>query len=326
LLKAAASGGLATREQVLAQAERMAADSRAWYKQREFLLQWLKVDQYPDLAKDAKRFPEFTPAVAADLRTSFDLTLEHVVRSERSDFRELLLSDTVYLNGRLAKLYGVTTLAPDAPFQPVTLDPNARAGILTHPYLLSSFAYVGTSSPIHRGVLIARSIMGRTLQPPPDAFVPLDPDLHPKLTTRQRVSLQTKPAACSTSCHSLINPLGFTMERFDAIGRLRAAENGQPIDSTGAYETRAGKLVKFSGAEDLARYAAASDETQAAFVEKLFQFLVKQPIRAYGTTTAPNLQRVFKENGYNIRRLTAQIAVEAALPKPRENGKIARTE
>jgi mono/diheme cytochrome c family protein len=326
LLKVAASGGMATREQVMGQAERMAADPRAWYKQREFFLQWLKVDQYPDLAKDAKRFPDFTPAVATDLRTSFDLTLENVVRSERSDFRELLLSDKVYLNGRLAKLYGVPNVAPDAPFQPISLDPNARSGILTHPYLLSSFAYVATSSPIHRGVLIARNIMGRTLQPPPEAFVPLDANLHPKLTTRQRVSLQTKPAACSTSCHNLINPLGFTMERFDAIGRLRTAENGQPIDSSGAYEQRDGKLVKFTGARDLARFAAESDETHAAFVEKIFQFFVKQPIRAYGPNTAPNLQRTFKENGYNIRRLTAQIAVESALPKPRNDGKIARTD
>jgi mono/diheme cytochrome c family protein len=315
LLKAAASGSLVTREQVAQQAERMAADPRAWYKQREFFLQWLKIDQHPDLAKDAKRFPSFTPAVAADLRTSFELTLENIVRSERSDFRELMLTDKFYLNGRLAKIYGVS-LPDNAPFQPVALDPKARAGVLTHPYLLSSFAYFATSSPIHRGVLLARNVMGRTIAAPPAAFTPLSAAMHPKLTTRQRVALQTSPTACA-SCHNLINPLGFTLERFDAIGRLRTAENGSPVDASGSYAPRAGdgKLVKFSDARDLARYVASSDEAHSAFVEKVFQYHVKQPIRAYGPQALPILRRRFEDNGYNIRRLVAEIATTAALPK-----------
>ena len=84
----------------------MLADPRAKAKLREFLLTWLKVDQAPDLAKDPKRFPGFDAAVAADLRTSLELFLDDVVWSETSDFRQLLLADDVYLNGRLAKFYG----------------------------------------------------------------------------------------------------------------------------------------------------------------------------------------------------------------------------
>ncbi|MBC7805520.1 MAG: DUF1592 domain-containing protein [Akkermansiaceae bacterium] len=313
LLEAAKNGKLATREQVAVQAERMVADNRAWYKQREFLHQWLKIDHYPDLAKDNRRFPKFTPAAAADLRTSLDLTLENVVRSEKSDFRELLLSNKYYLNGRLAPLYGVS-LPADAPFQAVPLDPKERAGVLTHPYLLASFAYRATSSPIHRGVLLTRSVMGRTLSAPPAAFVPLAADLHPKLTTRQRVVMQTKPDNCM-SCHSIINPLGFALERFDAIGRFRTAENGSPIDAAGGYESKAGKTVKFTGARDLAQYVAQSDEAQAAFVEKFFQFQVKQPIRAYGPKTLPQLRDTFAKNEFSIRRLAVEIATESALPK-----------
>lgn len=318
LLKAAASGALATREQIAQQAERMASDVRAWPKQRAFFFQWLKLDQYPDLSKDAKRFPDFSPSAATDLRTSLDLTLQNVVRSSTSDFRALLLSDKVYLNGRLAKLYGVS-LPGDAPFQAVDLDPAARAGVLTHPYFLAGFAYRATSSPIHRGVVLTRSVMGRVLPPPPAAFTPLEASLHPNLTTRQRVSLQTKPLGCQ-SCHSTINALGFTLERFDAIGRLRDKDNNQPINATGSYESKAGLTVKFTGAQDLARYVADSDEAQAAFVEKLFQFVVKQPIRGYGPQTLPNLKRDFKGTGYNINRLTAQIAVAATLPPTTPGG------
>ena len=117
---------------------------------------------------------------------------------------------------------------------------------MTHPYLMASFAYTANSSPIHRGVFIARSVLGRVLRPPPEAVAPLAPDLHPDLTTRQRVTLQTKPESCQ-SCHGMINPLGFTLEHFDAVGRYRKDEKGRPIDATGSYETRTGEMVKFEG-------------------------------------------------------------------------------
>src|SRR5205085_4227925 len=126
-----------------------------------------------------------------------------------SDFRELWLADKLYMNGRLAKFYNAS-LPADAQFQPVSVDPEERAGVLTHPYLMASFAYLDSSSPIHRGVLIARNLLGRALRPPPQAFVPIPAQLHPKLTTRPRVALQTRPAACM-SCPDMINPLGFTL-------------------------------------------------------------------------------------------------------------------
>src|SRR5207248_4517959 len=90
LLQAAVDGKLATREQVAAQAERMLNDERTRSKIREFLLQVLKVDQPPEIAKDKQRFPDFTPEAVADLRTSLDLFLDDVVWSDPSDFRELL--------------------------------------------------------------------------------------------------------------------------------------------------------------------------------------------------------------------------------------------
>ena len=311
LLKATGSGNLATREQVSNQAKRMIADPKSWAKLRQFLLQWLKVDLVPDIAKDAKLFPEFDPSVASDLRTSLELMLEKIAMSEKSDYRELLQSDGLYLNGRLAKIYGVK-LPENAPFQSVSLDPNERSGVLTHPYLMSSFAYLKTSSPIHRGVMIVRNMLGRTLQPPPAAFVPLNADLLPNLTTRERVAMQTKSAPCN-SCHDLINPLGFALEKYDAIGRVRLVENGKQIDCAGSYRTRAGKLATFNGARELGSYLANSDEAHAAFVEKLFQHVVKQPVRAYGTTMLPELVTYFETNNFSIRKLMAEIVTRTAL-------------
>src|SRR5262249_23156531 len=157
----------------------------------EFFLQWLRVDQGPEVAKDPKLFPEFNEAFVSDLRNSLDLFLDDVIGSEAADFRELLNANYLYLNGRLARFYGAD-LPPAAPFQKVVRQPRERSGVLTHPYLMSSFAYTASSSPIHRGVFISRSVLGRPLRPPPEAVAPLAADLHPGLTTRQRVQLQTK--------------------------------------------------------------------------------------------------------------------------------------
>ncbi|HET6246110.1 MAG TPA: DUF1592 domain-containing protein [Tepidisphaeraceae bacterium] len=311
LLAAAAEGRLATRDEIAAQAQRMLDDPRARLKIRQFLLAWLRVDQPMDLVKDAKKYPDFTPAVASDLRTSLELFLNDVVASDASDFRQLLLSDDVYLNGRLAKLYGAD-LPSDAGFTRMKLDGDHRAGVLTQPYMLATFAYPGESSPIHRGVFIIRGILGVTLRPPANsAFTPLPPEFHPELTTRQRIALQTNPDAC-VACHSIINPLGFALEHFDAVGRFREMDNGKPIDVSGHYETRSGDDAKFTGARELATFLANSEDAHDAFTQQMFQQMVKQPVRAYGLDKPVQLRETFAKDGYSIKKLMVEIAVIAA--------------
>lgn len=310
LTEAAEHGQLATREQVAAQAQRMAGDLRTRTKVREFFHQWVKVDQLEELRKDAALFPEFNDAVVSDLRTSLDLFLDDVVWSDASDFRRLFLSDELYLNGRLSALYG-GGLPADAPFQKVQLDANQRAGIVSHPFLMARFAYHDTSSPIHRGVFVVRSLLGRQLRPPPEASAPLSPELHPEMTTRERVTLQTSPAMCAT-CHTLINPLGFPLEHYDALGRYRGEEKGRPIDDAGSYQTQNGQTVEMRGARELAAFLADSDEARTAFVEQLFHYMVKQPVRAYGIERPEQLRRFFAESGFNVRRLLVEIATVSA--------------
>ncbi|QDU28240.1 PA14 domain protein [Anatilimnocola aggregata] len=311
LVKEAAAGKLSTPEQVRTQVQRMMPDPRTHAKLRAFFLQWLRVDQAPDLSKDEKLFPEFDEVIATDLRASLELSLEEIVWSDDSDFRRLLSEDSLYLNGRLAKLYGVE-MPPEAGFEKVALDPLQRAGLISHPYLLAGFAYTATSSPIHRGVFISRSLLGRTLRPPPEAVSPLAPDLHASLTTRERIQLQTKADACM-GCHKMINPLGFTFENFDAIGRFRAEEKGRAIDASGGYLTRSGEQKQFKNARDLATFLAASDETHAAFVEQLFHYFVKQQWRAYGPATRSDLQKKFVQDNFNIRNLVTEIVVQTTL-------------
>jgi hypothetical protein len=239
------------------------------------------------------------------------LLLDEVIWSDSSDFRQLFLADQVPLNGRLAAFYGAE-LPPEADFQSVSLDAGNRSGLLTHPYVLANFAYTATSSPIHRGVFLARSVMGRSLRPPPIAVAPLAPDLHPDSTTRERVTMQTSPEACQT-CHTLINPLGFTLEGFDAAGRFREQEKGKLIDDTGTYVSVNGQTINFDGARSLAQFVADSDEVRTAFVEQLFQYLVKQPVMAYGPETLARLSQAFADSSCQVRRLLVEIAVRSAL-------------
>jgi cytochrome c553 len=312
LWRAAAAQQLRTREQVVRHAERMLNDQRARSKVRSFFLHWLKIDPTSDLAKDSQRFAGFDGNVIADLNTSLELFLDDIMWGPQPDLRRLLLDDELYLNGRLAKFYGVD-LPESAPFQRVKLNAGHRAGVLTHPFLMATFAYTGESSPIHRGVFLARGILGLSLKPPPEAVAPIPPTLHPGLTTRERVTLQTKPVNCM-SCHEIINPLGFALETYDAVGRYRERENAKPIDTSGTYLTRSGRKVTFSGVRDLAQFLAQSDEVHAAVVEQLFHHLAQQSMRAYGADVQRELTVRFAGQECNMRKLVVEIAAVAAQP------------
>ena len=308
LLEAAAAGRLSTRQGVLKEIDRMMPDPRTKTKMREFFHLWLGIDRLHDLAKNAKLFPDFTPLVMADIRTSFDLFIDDVTWSEASDYRDLLRSDTMFLSERLAKFYGVAIPQTNVEQPFVKVNVKHHSGVLTHPLLMAGFAYDSESSPIHRGVFVSRSLLGRRLRPPPDAVVPLPADVHPDLTTRERIAIQTKSGACMT-CHQMINPLGFTFENFDAAGRFREMEKNQPIDTKGHYMTLDGETVSFNGPRELANFLSGSDEAHAALVERLFQHVVKQPLRAFGVDRGEKLRRRFVEQRFSLRELLRETVL-----------------
>jgi hypothetical protein len=181
---------------------------------------------------------------------------------------------------------------------------------------MATFAHSKDSSPILRGVFLARGLLAQSLRPPPVAVAPASPELQPTLTTRERVELQTRARDCLV-CHGIINPLGFTLEHFDAVGRFRDKDNGKPIDASGEYHSRDGKLVKLSGARDLGEFLANSEESQTAFVEQLFHYLVQQSVQAYGPGELADLRQTFIASGYNIRKLAVETLATSALA-PRE--------
>jgi hypothetical protein len=178
--------------------------------------------------------------------------------------------------------------------------------------VLATFAYHRQTSPIHRGVFLTRRVVGRELKPPPAAIAFNDASFDPTLTMREKVTELTRDAACM-GCHSVINPLGFSLEHYDAIGRWRAVDNRKPIDARSTYVDPDGAAIELTGPRDVALYAADSLEAQRSFVSHLFRYFTKQPPAAYGADCLDELTAAFAADQYHIRRLLAALVTRATL-------------
>lgn len=309
LLDAARNGHLAKENQINPRIDKMLNDPRTKEKLHRFFFAWLNLAEKDDLSKDLKTFPGFDENVIADLRTSLSLFIEQVIWSEKSDYRQLFLSGKLPVNKRLAKFYG--TDAPEWGFADVPAN-NHRAGIFTHPYILAAFSYHKQTSPIHRGVYLSRNILGRFLKPPPKAIEFKDADFNPHLTMREKVTEITKDTSCM-SCHSIINPIGFGLENYDAVGRFRTHEKKRPINASSDYPTPDDKTIRINGAPDLAKIAVESPGAHRAFIKHLFHHLVQQPANSFGFTTMDALHEDFTKNNFNIRHLIKTIAKTNAI-------------
>jgi mono/diheme cytochrome c family protein len=321
LLDAAAAGKLKTREQIAANATRMVADARTKAKLGGFFHHWLDLERAESAQKDARTFPGFDAAALSDLRTSLKIFIDQVVWSDHSDYRELLQADYLLLNKSLGALYGKDIQGDD--FQRVAFDPKERAGVITHPYLLAALANSKSTSPIHRGVFLTRNIVGIRLKPPPKAVVFEESKFDPSLTMREKITQLTKSATCQ-GCHSMINPLGFSLENYDAIGRWRTQDNHKPVDAVNDFSTDDGDIVHLTGARDIANYAANNPNGHRAFIHNLFHHTVKQAVGAYGPDEMEDLRQSFVKSGFNIQKLLAEIATVASAKGLQSANKVAQ--
>lgn len=313
LRDAAASGQLQTPDQVRTQARRLMDDPRAKAKLGEFFRVWLALDKGRDLRKDGEAYPGFDETLVADMRRSLELFVDQVVWNEKADYRDLLQADYLLLNDRLAAFYGVP--APGAgsdEFVPVRLNADQRAGVITHPFVLASHSYFKETSPIHRGVYLTRQILGRALKPPPQAILFEDEHFDPTLTTREKVAAITSKETCM-ACHVTINPLGFSLEHFDAVGRFRTIDNHKPVDPASSFDTAEGETIPLRGPRDVAAHAATAASARRGFIRQLFHSFVKQPAAAYGPDTLDQLDAAFLASGHHIRQLAAEITALAAV-------------
>ena len=235
-----------------AQVRRMILHPKGRAFAESFTSQWLRTKELSTTSQpDTGRFPEYTPA----LRNAM---MQEPVEFFYSLFREdasllnLLNADYTFLNEPLAKHYGIAGIS-GSNFQRVKLgennaDSKQRGGILTMAGVLTITSYPQRTSPVLRGKWVLEQVLGTPPPPPPPVVATLSADDRPKdgLTLRQRLEEHRKKPECA-SCHARLDPLGFGLENFDAIGRFRTNISGTPVDASGVLSTG----EKFSGANAL---------------------------------------------------------------------------
>jgi len=151
-----------------------------------------------------------------------------------------------------------------------------------------------------------------TLKPPPNAVAFEDAKFEQHMTMREKVTELTKNTNCM-GCHATINPLGFSLENYDAIGRWRTKEDDKPIDPVTDFATDEGQTIRLTGARDLVKFAAENPNGHRAFIHQLFHHTVKQDVGVYGPDTLEALRQSFTTSGFHIRKLLAEIATIGAM-------------
>ncbi len=310
LFEAAATGALNDPAVLDAQVSRMLQSPRARDMVSHFHRQWLKLDSLDGATKDAKLYPDWA-AAEKDVISGTLRFVDDVVFRGAGDVRLLLTSPRTFANDKLAKLYGFPGTGPD--FAAVELDPNQRAGLLTQPAFLATFGKADKSSPILRGVFILRRLMCNAVPPPPADVNKMVDDAPPATTTREFFANLTSGPTCQ-ACHGLINPIGWGLEHFDAIGAYRDAEGGQPIDASGELKT-GDQLGSFVGARELSERLAASSEVKACLVKQWFRYGYGRSEVEGDSATLADIQASFEQSGGQILALPRALANNQAFQR-----------
>ncbi len=267
------------------QVRRMLADSRSQNLVNNFAEQWLYLRNLDSLTPDLRLFPDFDDNLRQAFRRETELLFESVLHKDRSVL-DLLKADYTFLNERLAKHYGIPNVYGSR-FRRVALSKDdQRGGLLRQGSILTVTSYATRTSPVIRGKWILENILG-TPPPPPLPNVPAlkDNTVSATLSVRERLAEHRANAACA-SCHNLMDPVGFSLENFDAIGRWRTVEEGQAIDAAGGLPDGS-KFTGVSGLEDGLRNRP--ELFVGTLTEKLMTFALGRGIETYD---APAVRKI----------------------------------
>jgi len=303
LLDAAERGELRSPAMLEKHARRMLADPRARSLVSNFAGQWLHLRNLDSLTPDLRLFPDFDDNLRQALRQETELFFESILREDRSVL-DLLKADGTFLNERLAKHYGVPHVY-GSHFRPVAVGRESqRGGLLRHGSILAVTSYATRTSPVIRGHWILANMIG-TPTPPPPADVPAlkDNTVSASLSVRERLAQHRADAACA-SCHNLMDPIGFALENFDAVGRWRTLEEGQPVDASGGLPDGS-KFTGVAALEDGLRNRP--DVFVSAFAEKLLTFALGRGLEHYDAPAIRKIVRDAKAADYRFSSIIVGI-------------------
>ena len=299
LIEAAAKGELKKPAVLAAQVERMLADRRADRFMKDFSEQWLEIRNLQGIDPDGQLFPAFDDSLRKAMAKETELFFESQVRENRP-LQELLRADYTFLNEQLARHYGITDVY-GGHFRRVALGDERRHGLLGHASVLTVTSYANRTSVVLRGKWVLENLLGAPPPPPPPNVPPLkENDGRSKPTAlRERMEQHRTNAVCA-SCHSRMDPLGFALEHFDAVGQWRENDTGAAINSA---ITLAGHEIDSPKAFREA-LLTNTDEFVRTVTEKLFIYALG---RGLEYTDAPQVRRIGGELTGNEYRWSSLI-------------------
>ncbi|MFT3712420.1 MAG: DUF1592 domain-containing protein [Archangium sp.] len=273
LLDAAEDGSLLTADGYTAQVVRLLADARAKQATQSFHAQLLEQSKYADITRSTTLFPEFNAALRESMRQEQIRFVDDVLFTNGGGLTELLTTQVTYVDSNLARVYGLTGTF-DTNFQRVQLSDGKRGGLFTQIGFLAAHATSTASDPIHRGVFLNHRILCANLPAPPNNVPPLpNPDPNVPKTLRQRITEFTGAGTCGAGCHgTMINPVGFAYEHFDALGRWRDVDNGLPVNAADTYYFGVTPR-SFDGALELSNAMAEEPMAHRCYAQNWVQFL-----------------------------------------------------
>ena len=287
-----------------AQVNRLLEDPRSRALFDGFGAQWLGLGSLESKTFDPAKFPQMNSAMRSAMYDEARLFFESVVRENRSVV-SLVDCDYTFLNGTLAALYGLDNKVTGSRWRKVKLkDPN-RGGILGMPGILAVTSFPDRTSPVKRGVWVLEQVLGEQVPPPPPNVPALEKQTAVEnLTLRQRTELHRKDPTCA-NCHKVLDPIGFGLENFDAIGRWRDQDDaGGAIDAAG--ELPGGK--HFTSPKELKTIIAARTGDLARNVtEKLLAYALCRQLEGYDEIVVDHLMKTIAKDGYRMQTLITEI-------------------
>ena len=276
------------------QVRRMLADPRSRALVENFAGQWLSIRNVQGLAPDPNLFPGFDENLREAFEQETELFVESQIRDDRSVV-ELLTADYTFLNERLARHYEIPGVYGNR-FRRVQLTDERRGGLLGQGSVLSVTSYGNRTSPVLRAKWVLENILG-TPPPDPPANVPGLPDTgdhgEPK-SVRERLSQHRRNPVCA-SCHQPMDPLGFALENFDAVGEWRTHDSGSPVDASGVLTDG----TSFDGPAELrAALVGRQEQFVETFTEKLLTYALGRGIESYDRPVVRGISREAADEGH----------------------------
>jgi hypothetical protein len=298
LLDVAEKGRLHTPGVLAGEVRRMLADAKAHALVENFGGEWLQIRNLDVLKPDPVKFPEYDAQLRDDMRTETEMFFQAIVEEDRSVL-DFIDGNFTFLNERLARHYGIAGITGNN-FRRVALDGTQRGGVLTQASILTVSSYPTRTSPVIRGKWLLDNILNTPPPPPPPDVPALDEKATGStMSMRQQLEKHRANAVCA-GCHARMDPLGFGLENYDAIGRWRTMDGKFSIDASGVLPN--GK--SFTGAAELKAILKADSGTFVrALSEKMLTYALGRGLESYDRPAVEKIMKDVENNGFRFSQL-----------------------